>query len=74
MNITFFTGWQGRLSPRGNIVDRGGAEVDNAFQGVTIYHVIRKECNIYFIIPNVPIQLQFYVFQLLYNKNVIFIL
>ena len=38
--ITFFTGWHGRLSPRGNIVDRGGAEVDNAFQGVTIYHVI----------------------------------
>ena len=26
--------------PEENIVDRGGAEVDNAFQGVTIYHVI----------------------------------
>ena len=28
------------LSPRGNIVDRGGAEVDNTFRGVTIYHAI----------------------------------
>ena len=40
INMTFFTGWHGRLSPRGNIVDRGGAEVVNAFRGVTIYHVI----------------------------------
>ena len=45
----------GRLSSRGNIVDRGEAEVDNAFRGVTIYHVFRKESNIYFIISNVPI-------------------
>ena len=37
--ITFFTEWHGRLSSRGNIVDGGGAEVDNAFRGVTIYHV-----------------------------------
>ena len=40
INITFFTGWHGRLSTRGNIVSKGGAEVDNAFQGVAIYHVI----------------------------------
>ena len=33
-------GWHGRLSPQGNIVDQGGAEVDNAFRGVTIYDVI----------------------------------
>ena len=26
INITFFTGWHCRLSPRGNIVDRGGAD------------------------------------------------
>ena len=40
INITFFTGWHDRLSSRGNIVYRGGAEVDNAFRGVTIYHLI----------------------------------
>ena len=39
INITFFTGWHCRLSPRGNIVNRGGAKVDNAFRGVTIYYV-----------------------------------
>ena len=27
------------MPPRGNIVNRGGAEVDNAFHGVTIYYV-----------------------------------
>ena len=39
INITFFTGWHCRLSTRGHIVERGGAEVDNAFRGVTFYHV-----------------------------------
>ena len=33
MNITYFTGWHCRLSPRGNIVDWGEAEVDNASEG-----------------------------------------
>ena len=33
INITFFTGWHCSLSPRGNIGNRGGAEVDNAFRG-----------------------------------------
>ena len=33
INIAFFMGWDGRLSSRRNIVDRGRAEVDNAFQG-----------------------------------------
>ena len=32
-----FTGLHCRLSPQGNIVNRGGAEVDNALRGVTIY-------------------------------------
>ena len=39
INIALFTGWHCRLSPRGNIVNRGGAEFDNAFRGVTIYNV-----------------------------------
>ena len=26
------------MSPRGNIVNRGGAEVDNAFRRLTFYH------------------------------------
>ena len=39
INITFFTGWHFRLSPRGKIVNRGGADVDNAFRGVSIYNV-----------------------------------
>ena len=50
INITFFTGWRCRLSPRGNIVDRGGAEVDNAFRGVTIYHINHPVKNVIFIL------------------------
>ena len=47
------------MSPRGNIVDRGGAEVDDAFRVVTVYHVIFVVlyciCYIYYITstPNV---------------------
>ena len=46
INITFFTGWHGRSSPR---------ESDNAFQGWRSTMSSRKECNIHFIIANVPI-------------------
>ena len=28
-----------KIVTRGNIVDWGGADVDNAFRGVTIYHI-----------------------------------
>ena len=34
-----FTGWHCRLSPRGNIVNQGRTEVDNAFRGEKIYYV-----------------------------------
>ena len=53
INITFFTGWHCRLSPRGNIVDRGGAEVMLS-KGWQSTMSPRKECDINFIIPNVP--------------------
>ena len=33
-------GWHGRLSTLGNIVNRVGAEVYNAFRWVVIYYVI----------------------------------
>ena len=49
INITLFTGWHCRLLPRGNIVNRGGAEVDNAFRGVTIYYVTPVK-NVIFIL------------------------
>ena len=35
-----FTGWHCRLSTRGNVVNRDGAEVDSAYRGVTIYFII----------------------------------
>ena len=55
ISITFFMGWHGGLSPRGNIVDWGRAEIYNAFEGWQSTMSSCKECNIYFIIPNVPI-------------------
>ena len=44
INITCFTWWHGRLSPQGNIVDRGGAEIDNAFSrnGDIPWHPIKN--------------------------------
>ena len=36
---TLFIRWHGILSYRGEYIDRGEAEVDNAFQRVIIYHV-----------------------------------
>ena len=45
-----FTGRHGGVSPRGNIVDRGGAEVDNALRGVTIYHVIPVKNEVFILL------------------------
>ena len=67
MNITFFKGWHGRLSPWGNNVNRGGASVDNAFQGVILpCHPVK---NVIFILlyqtPPFSTLLQYYAVKLL---------
>ena len=70
MNITFFMGGHGRLSPRGNIVDRGVAEMDNAFRVVSIYHTFNEK--LIFILYRkspFPVQLQYLDMELLHAMN-----
>ena len=58
------------IIPRNVIINQGAAEVDNHISrdGIFDYHP-HRECNIYFIIPNRPLDLLFSEEELLLLLN-----
>ena len=72
INITFPTRViVENIIPRNVIINRGAAEVDNHISRDSIfdYHP-RRECNIYFIIPNRTLDLLFSEVLLLLNRPI----